>query len=486
MTDEAVPPPPPNSGNPPPAGDRMPPPAPPPWFGAAGGPTFTRDQLIRPRRGRYIAGVCGALGRATNTDPVLWRVLLAVLGFFGGVGVLLYLIGWLAIPGEGDSASPIESLLGRGRSGMKPLSVVLLGGAAVLTFAFVVNDGFRATLLAAAVLIGAALLLRRSHNATADDAAAPPPDPSASGFPPPVADPDPTASFATTAPAAAAPTAPPASDPPPAPAPAEEPVTAPLPPMPAPAAGADLPPAPPPAFAPPSGGYRPPFAPHGPYAGTAQQPYAAAPVRPPKPPKPPREKSALGRITLSALIMVMGLLAVLDLAGLSVAVSAYFAAALATIALGLIVGAWFGRSRGLIALALVATVGLAVSTGLERFGGQIGNNVIRPSSLAGVADRYDLPLGNATVDLRRVDFTDATQETTLHMRAGQLKVLLPPNVDATADVRMSDGRAMVFDREWNGQDLGAQELTNPGRDGPGGGTLKLIIEMTAGNLEVSR
>jgi hypothetical protein len=43
-----------------------------------------RDQADRPTRGRYIAGVCGALGRATNTDPVLWRVVLAVLGFFGG------------------------------------------------------------------------------------------------------------------------------------------------------------------------------------------------------------------------------------------------------------------------------------------------------------------------------------------------------------------------------------------------------------------
>ena len=137
------------------------------------GPTFSREKLVRPTQGRYIAGVCGALGRATNTDPVLWRVLLAVLGFFGGVGVLIYLIGWLAIPGEGDTASPIESLLGRGRSGMKPLSIVLLGGAAVLTFAFVVNDGFRAALLAVAVLIGAALLLKRNSGNSAPSGAGP-------------------------------------------------------------------------------------------------------------------------------------------------------------------------------------------------------------------------------------------------------------------------------------------------------------------------
>ncbi len=88
------------------------------------GPSFSRDKLVRPRQGRYVAGVCAALARATNTDPVLWRVVLAVLGFFGGVGVLLYLVGWLVIPAEGDTASPIESLLGQGRSGMAPLSIV--------------------------------------------------------------------------------------------------------------------------------------------------------------------------------------------------------------------------------------------------------------------------------------------------------------------------------------------------------------------------
>ena len=167
------PPPPPGAG---PAG-------PPPWFDSGAGPSFSREKLIRPVQGRYIAGVSGALGRATNTDPVLWRVLLAVLGFFGGVGVLIYLLGWLLIPAENDSASPIESLLGRGRSGMKPLSIVLLGGAAVLTFAFVVNDGFRAALLAVAVIVGAALLLKRNHS-TAAPAGSVPPGPGTGSRPP--------------------------------------------------------------------------------------------------------------------------------------------------------------------------------------------------------------------------------------------------------------------------------------------------------------
>ena len=462
----------------------MPPSAAPPWFGTPDGPSFTRDKLVRPVQGRYIAGVCGALGRATNTDPVLWRVLLAVLGFFGGVGVLIYLIGWLAIPSEGDSASPIESLLGRGRSGMKPVSIVLLGGAAVLTFAFVVNDGFRAALLAVAVLIGAALLLKRNNTGSS----APPPP-----VPPPSTPDQEAATFATTAFAPSDPAAATAAsaEPPTEPFPPVPPAD-PTPPQPSPSAppsgdtapsGGDRPP-----FAPPAGGYRPPFAPHGPWAGSAQQPYVPAPAqpKPPKEPKPPREKSKLGRITFFALVVVMGLLAVLDMAGLSVAVSAYFAAALATIALGLIVGAWLGRARGLIALAVVATIGLVISTGLERFGGQMGAKVYRPQSVAGIADRYDLTIGNATLDLRRVNFTGATQETTVQMKVGQVRVLLPETVDTTVDVQMSGGRAQVFGQEWDGRDLTTQEVTDLGVDGAGGGTLRLNLLLDTGNLEVTR
>jgi len=54
------------------------------------------------------------------------------------------------------------------------------------------------------------------------------------------------------------------------------------------------------------------------------------------------------------------------------------------------------------------------------------------------------------------------------------------------DVRMSDGRAMIFGREWNGQDLGPQTVTNEGVDGAGGGTMRLVVELNTGNLEVSR
>jgi phage shock protein PspC (stress-responsive transcriptional regulator) len=469
QADEPQTPPPPPGGRPQADQPRTPPPPPgpgpgpgpgfaPPWIN---GPTFSRDKLVRPRQGRYIAGVCGALARATNTDPVLWRVLLAVLGILSGVGVLLYLIGWLVIPAEGDAASPIESLLGKGRSGMAPISVILLGAAALISFGFIVQDGMRASLLAAAVILGAVLLIKRSGFSTGDSTASSAPAP---GTVPPEAA-QPAARYA------------PAGFPPPPPAGASaEPVTAPIPP---------IPPSPP-TFAPPTGGYRPPFAPHGPYASSSQPPYQPPRPRPPKPPKPPRERSKLGRLTFFAVVVVIGLMAVLDMAGAAFAVSAYFAAALVTIALGLIAGAWFGRARGLIALALLTSLGLLISTGTERWGGELGNSVYRPSTIGAVADRYDFTAGNATLDLRDIDFTGQQQTITLTMKLGQIRVLLPEKVDTTTSLQVHNGRGLIFGREFTGRSVNDEAVTDLGTDGAGGGTLKLDIELDTGNVEVNR
>jgi hypothetical protein len=237
------------------------------------------------------------------------------------------------------------------------------------------------------------------------------------------------------------------------------------------------------------GGYRPPFAPHGPWASSnlppAYQPPQYQP-RPPKPPKPPRERSKLGRLTFFAVVVVIGLMAVLGMAGAHITVSAYFAAALVTIALGLIVGAWFGRARGLIALAILVSIGLGISSGVERWGGQVGNSVYRPQSVAEIADRYDFTAGNATLDLRDVAFTDQQTVTTLTMKLGQLRVLLPPTVDTTTTLSLDTGRAVIFGKEYTDKSVSNESATDLGTDGAGGGTLKLDLQMDTGNVEVIR
>ncbi|WP_199734198.1 PspC domain-containing protein [Micromonospora musae] len=529
-------------------GGGTPPPPPGGPGGAAGGPPpgafgfTTRYGLVRPRDGRYLAGVCAAIGRATNTDPVLWRVLLAVLGFFGGVGILVYIAAWLIIPGEGDTASPIESMLGRGRSSMSPVTVIVLGIVAAVGFGYIVTDAFRAVLLGAAILIGGALLLNRGHRRSQPAPAGPPPAPP--GPVPPVSYPAPTQYAAPpTADLSAMPGAPaPGVGPQPQPSPGPEAReviaphggSAPQPQAGAPVSGqpadrtAELPSWPPaqptapqwgapaaPGWPAPTGpasdpfgggqpggghtptapmpptGYRPPFAPHGPYA--TQSPGAAPPAKPPKPPKPPKrpkERSALGAVTFSLIFLALGLVVILDLLNVfDVGASAYFAAALATIGVGLLVGTWFGRARWLIALGLVTAAALAVATVAEsydRFRGVDGAVTWAPSSYQDLATRYENSFGDAVLDLRSVDFAGHNAEITVSVNFGQGTVVVPQNVDVTTVTDVNAGDATVFGQHQAGAAGGSREFSDLGADGAGGGTLRLFVHINAGSLVVTR
>jgi len=55
---------------------------------------------------RKIGGVCGGLGEFFDLDPLLFRVAFVVLAFVGGLGILLYLVLWLVVPGP---ATPVTS-----------------------------------------------------------------------------------------------------------------------------------------------------------------------------------------------------------------------------------------------------------------------------------------------------------------------------------------------------------------------------------------
>lgn len=57
-------------------------------------------KLYRSRTNRLIAGVCGGLGEYFEIDPVLVRLVFILSIFFGGFGILLYLILILIVPLE--------------------------------------------------------------------------------------------------------------------------------------------------------------------------------------------------------------------------------------------------------------------------------------------------------------------------------------------------------------------------------------------------
>jgi hypothetical protein len=252
-------------------------------------------------------------------------------------------------------------------------------------------------------------------------------------------------------------------------------VTAPLPPI-------------PPAPGQPAGGYRPPFAPHGPYAGA---------VPPPPPPpgaaKPPRERSPLGAATLSMIFVALGLVAALDVANvIDPGPSAYFAAALATVALGLLVGAWIGRARWLIALGVILSAALGISAVAEshdlehRLRNQGGVITWAPPNYDALEGRYEQSFGEATLDLTGVDFTDREADVDVVINAGELEVILPPNVDVVVALRIRAGDATVFGDDHGGVNVGGNRVHDDGADGPGGGALQLNLQVNAGHAEVHR
>ena len=65
----------------------------PPLVGALNG-------LRRSRSDRWVGGVCGGLAQATGLASWLWRLAFALLLFFGGAGLVVYLLLWIFVPQE--------------------------------------------------------------------------------------------------------------------------------------------------------------------------------------------------------------------------------------------------------------------------------------------------------------------------------------------------------------------------------------------------
>ena len=67
------------------------------------GVAYMSKQLFRSARNCKIAGVCGGLGEFFDIDPIFFRAIFLVSAFFGGLGVIVYIVLWILMP-EGSSA----------------------------------------------------------------------------------------------------------------------------------------------------------------------------------------------------------------------------------------------------------------------------------------------------------------------------------------------------------------------------------------------
>jgi phage shock protein PspC (stress-responsive transcriptional regulator)/FtsH-binding integral membrane protein len=95
-------------------------------------PGTGRRLLRRSRTDRVAAGVSGGLGEYFGLDPVLFRVLFAVSAFFGGAGILAYLLAWAAIPEIGTERAPIDGWVGALRRRRIPFWLVAVAAGVLL------------------------------------------------------------------------------------------------------------------------------------------------------------------------------------------------------------------------------------------------------------------------------------------------------------------------------------------------------------------
>jgi len=63
-----------------------------------------KKRLYRSNVENKIAGVCGGLGEYFDIDPTIVRIILFLLIFAHGAGLIIYIVGWIVMPRR-----PLES-----------------------------------------------------------------------------------------------------------------------------------------------------------------------------------------------------------------------------------------------------------------------------------------------------------------------------------------------------------------------------------------
>ncbi|MFW5933881.1 MAG: PspC domain-containing protein, partial [Actinomycetota bacterium] len=373
----------------------------------------------------------GGLADHLGVDVALVRIALVVLALFNGVGILAYLIGWIAIPERsvGEPApSPVRAESRPG--GREPLFWVGLGLLVVGAVALVsgplaglgiLPPGTARELVIPLVLIGFGLALWRAGGTTA-----PSPQVSSPQAPAPqppsfqAASDERTESNVTTqtyAPDGGQHTSGPAGPPP----------------------------------TPPAGGQ-----PGGPASPPPTQPSGSGGSSWTPPPVPERTRSWVTRATLGAAFVAVGLLWTLRLAGvIDLAAGAILSVALLIVGIGLLIGAVVGRARWLILVgALLLPPVLAAQVTPPAFGSLLelrsdgrpaGEIDLAPTELDELDRVYELGAGSIQLDLSELELDGETVTIDVELGVGEIDVTVPDDVEVDVSGRVGIGEVRLLD-----------------------------------------
>ncbi|HUX70196.1 MAG TPA: PspC domain-containing protein, partial [Cellulomonadaceae bacterium] len=387
---------------------------------------------------RWMGGVAGGIARRFGIDPLLVRGLFAASLLVGGVGFVVYGLGWALLPEESDGRIHLQETI-RGR-----FDVGLLGGVAMLLLGLNSGSGmlrwfgwgtafqwFSAILWVAAIAVIIALVIaaggqRRRPEATMSTPSTTPPDPGASGG-------TPGAPWSTTSafgPFAAEPTPTTATT-------AQVPPQAPT-------------PAPPIGGAYSTGRYSGRTYPGGVYSPATP---TTAPVRPPRPRRPLARgagPAATGTVLALGLLSLAWLMAseragvfdgpvLLTATGITIVLAG----------VGIMVAGLLGRRGGGLGAIAVLAILLSVPLGLgntERVPWYttwvaFGQESYRPTDASSATGGYSVFAGDLRIDLTGLPLSAASPVTVpVSVGAGDVTIVVPRDVPVRATTRTLAGQ----------------------------------------------
>ncbi|AXB46911.1 PspC domain-containing protein [Amycolatopsis albispora] len=396
---------------------------------------FWASRPRRPKQGRKVAGVAAGIGNRYGIDPVVVRVALVAATVFGGIGIGLYVVGWLLFADEHDEVSPIEGLIGRGQTSMNPAFTVVLACSLffVIPWSFAGNWFDGGGFFGLGLILLALYLLHRSRGQFNRPAVPPAPGHDA-GF---------TMTDGGTT-VSSSPDAPPRWDP----------------------LGA------------------------APFAWDLPDPHPAPVLadEPPAPPVPRRRTSPIGKVTFAVALVTAGVLTTLGISGVGWFSPAHIiGVTLGVLGVGLVAGALTGGGRGLIGLAVPLSIAGVALTAVpfHAVGGGVGNLDATPRSAAELRPVYEQTAGNIDLDLTELP-PDTPVTATVRSSVGNSTVIVPDNADVQVTCESPVGDIECLGREHSGLGNAPITVTDQGSDGPGGPKYNLTVTTSAGNVEVRR
>ncbi|MFD4566722.1 PspC domain-containing protein [Streptomyces sp. NPDC058467] len=425
-------------------------------------------KLRRDPRQKMLGGVCAGLGRQCDMDPVIFRIVLAVLAATGGIGLIFYGFAWLFVPSDDEEENEVRKLL-TGRVDGQALTAVLFALVGCGVFLSMLNNGGVLTFAVVLSLLLAGAGYWSKHRGAPD----PDPSPSArprSGRGSPIA-------------AQAVADAPPEAQAPPVP---------------------DSYPS----------WWRDPIVKDGSHVGgtgylwgpkeARDRDVAAAvniargtsrpDVRTARVPKPRGPRWIGGWVFLFALLAGgLGTGLTWHDHALGTSLQTGLACALIVFGLGIAISSFAGRTgAGSIFLAVITAGLLAASTALPK---DTSTHWVRtdwtPAAVADVKKSYDLGTGVGTLDLTHLDLAKGrTLTTSAEVGVGRLKVVIPKDATVRLNVDVGVGDIQLPGDGKKDVDVAPgkskQVTLSPPTGGRHGGTLDLDLHVGVGQAEVTR